>query len=94
MRAVTLVALLGVAAAVPSSIRLKEATLLVQRPRQEGHAKNWNLEVQQRGQSALARSSPKRRLKAALWTRKGSPRRAGAEERPLRRSGACLDCSF
>ena len=53
MWAVALVALLGVAAAVPSSIRLKEATLLVQRPRQEGHVKNWRLEAQQAKQEAV-----------------------------------------
>ena len=66
MWAVALVALLGVAAAVPSSIQLKEATLLVQRPRQEGHAKNWNLEAQQHGQKCRGSQQPISRLKAAL----------------------------
>ena len=37
---------------------------------------------------------PTHLLRAALWARKESPCRVGAEERPLRRSGACLDCSF
>ena len=59
MRLLLGVALLGVAAAVPSSIQLKEATVLVQRPRQEGHARNWKLEAQQHGQqSALRHSRP------------------------------------
>ena len=53
MRLLLGVALLGVAAAVPSSIQLKEATALVQRPRQEGHGRNWKLEAQLHGQSAL-----------------------------------------
>ena len=59
MRLLLGVALLGVAAAVPSSIQLKEAAVLVQRPRQEGHARNWKLEAQQHGQqSALRHSRP------------------------------------
>lgn len=90
MWAVALVALLGVAAAAPSSIQLKEATLLVQRPRQEGHAKNWNLEAQQHGQKVPW-------LAAAHQPAQGCPLNPKAETSPcgcrgggaLRRSGAC-----
>lgn len=57
-RMLLLLALLDGVRAVPSSIQLKEATVLVQRPRQEGHARNWKLEAQQHGQSALRHSRP------------------------------------
>ena len=88
MRLLLGVALLGVAAAVPSSIQLKEAAVLVQRPRQEGHARNWKLEAQQHGQqSALRHSRPSvgRGLPFSHRKQRAHPPR----ERAPWRSGAC-----